>query len=330
MSFLYELDNLKFSYGGSPVLNIDRLAIKQNAITALIGSNGAGKSTLLKILAFLLVPDRGSIRFKGNRADAGTLLQFRRGVGLVSQNPYLLRGLVLDNVTLGLELRGVPVADRNNRAMKALAQVNMASHAKRNVSALSGGEAQKVALARVLAYQPDVLLFDEPFTYLDQSSILLMEQLIESYRTAPGKSVIFSTHDKLHGLAIADTAVSLVSGNLVGSVLMNLFAGRVRQDQFDTGSLSIKLPTPLSSGGFIAIDPREIVLSHNKLDSSLRNSYLGRIVTIAEEADEIRVTVDANERFQAFITRQSLAELGLAVGKPVWIHFKSTAVEVFE
>ncbi|MEE9398144.1 MAG: ATP-binding cassette domain-containing protein [Methylococcales bacterium] len=329
MKFLYELEDLQFSYGRLSVLNIDRLTIKQNTITALIGSNGAGKSTLLKLLAFLIAPNLGRIKFMGGQTDFRMMPKLRRRVGLVAQNPYLLRGLVLDNVTLGLKLRGVSVAEGRNIAMEALVQVNMASYAKRNVSTLSGGEAQKIALARILAYEPDVLLFDEPFTYLDQYSIVLIEEVIEKYRNYPGKSVIFSTHDKLHGLAIADSAISLVAGRSVGSLLMNLFSGSVRQNLFDTGKLSIELPLPMSNGSFIAIDPKEIVLSHNKLDSSLRNSYSGRIISIAEEAEGIRVSVDAGERFQALVTRQSMVELNLTVGQRLWIHFKSTAVEVF-
>jgi ABC-type bacteriocin/lantibiotic exporter with double-glycine peptidase domain len=108
MSELYRLDQIRFSYlKNQVVLDIPKLEIATNKVTAIQGSNGAGKSTLLKLLAFLERPQQGSIRFCGKKLSTTVLLSSRRSVSLVAQKPYLLRGTIFENVLLGLKFRGV-------------------------------------------------------------------------------------------------------------------------------------------------------------------------------------------------------------------------------
>lgn len=329
MTLAYRLEEVIYRYGDKTVLDIRSLNIGAGKITALIGPNGAGKSTLLNLLAFLKPPCHGKVRLGEQTAHPKHLLALRRQIGLVAQNPYLLRGTVLDNVELGLKLRGAALKLRRRRALEALGKVGLGGFACRKARELSGGEAQKVALARALALEPRVLLFDEPFTYLDQGSVDRTEKLIRAYIQEQGGTVVFSTHDRLHGLALADEVVSLVAGRLIAAPLVNVFHGRVRAGSFETGKISIVLPCDVKRGAHASIDPHEIVLSRTPLTSSLRNVFLGRIVAIAEEGGRVRVTVEAGERFQALITHQSLNELALSLGKPVWVHFKSTALNVF-
>ncbi len=329
MSALYHLDRVHFGYSMQPVLEIEQLEIADNSVTALLGSNGAGKSTLLKLLAFLENPQQGNIRFKGDNPTDSSLLSYRRRIGLVAQKPYLLQGTVFENVSLGLKFRGVSAEQVKKQVFAALDTVGMAYFAQRSATGLSGGEAQKVALARALALQPEVLLLDEPFSHLDQASIEDLSQVITTFATQEGRSVIFTTHDRLHAIALADEVIGLVSGHPVLVPLLNLFHGRVVNNCFETGSLSIYLPEDIQSGRHIAVDPREIVLSCQPLTSSMRNCIEGRVVMIAEEKGRVRVTVEAGERFHAQITHQSLDELGLALGGQVWLNFKSTAVKVF-
>ena len=330
----YLLSELRFDYGRKTVLNIDHLAIPAGTITALIGPNGSGKSTLLGLLAFLLQPTTGELRFFGQTINRRNLLASRRRVGLVSQNPYLLRGTVLDNVALSLKLRGIALSDRRQRAHRALEQVGLASFAGKVACQLSGGEMQKVALARTLVMEPDLLLFDEPFSYLDQSSIALIESVIRSYNSQAERTVIFTTHDRLHGIALADQVVALVGGKPVEAPLINLFTGAIRNGCFESGSIRIVVPGKsaageLSNAQHAAIDSDAIVVSREPLLSSLRNSYPGRLTSIVEEGDRVRLTVDAGELFQLIITYQSLNELKLQLGDSVWISFKSTSVRFF-
>jgi tungstate transport system ATP-binding protein len=325
----YWLEHVVFAYGDTPVLTIDHLAISAGRITALIGPNGSGKSTLLNLFAFLIHPDAGEIYFFGQPVRRKDILSLRRRVGLVMQAPYLLQGSVIHNVELGLRLRGVGKEQRRSRALDAMEQVGLAGFEKRAVRALSGGEKQRVALARALASEPEVLLFDEPFTYLDQSNMHLVEQVISSYTRKSGKTVVFSTHEQIQGIALADESISLFAGRPVGAPLVNLFRGTLRNGVFDTGKLVIQVPRTLDRGSYLAVDPDEIVLSPEPLNSSLRNSFYGRVIMVAEEAGRARITVDIGEKLHARITLESMRDLRLGLGKDVWVSFKATAVKVF-
>jgi len=325
----YVLDGVVFTYAERPALMIDRLAIAAGRVTALIGPNGSGKSTLLSLLAFLRQSSKGEIYFFGRRARGEDLPALRRRVGFVAQNPYLLRGTVLDNVSLGLKLRGASRPGRHAKALSALARFGLAGFANRPARELSGGEAQKVALVRALVMEPEVLLFDEPFTYLDQASMASMEAILSGYASEERRTVVFSTHDQLHGLALADEVVSLFEGRPLRAPLINVLHGRLEAGWLDTGRLRIQVPLDITRGAHLAIDPREIVLSLTPLTSSIRNSFEGRVVMIAEEGARARVTVDAGEKFHALITPESLQALGLVLGKTVWVNFKANAVTVF-
>jgi tungstate transport system ATP-binding protein len=325
----YFLDRVAFAYAGSPALRIDRMVVEAGRLTALIGPNGSGKSTLLNLLAFLKQPDEGEIYLFGRRTDGGDLPSLRRRVGFVAQNPYLLRGTVLDNVSLGLKLRGIPRTERRAKALTALERVGLAGFAERPAHELSGGEGQKTALARTLVLEPEILLFDEPFTYLDQASVALTETILADYARKEGRTVLFSTHDRLHGLALADDVLSLFDGRLVNARLINVLHGRLRDGWFDTGKLLVRVAEDITRGAHLAVDPSEIVLSPAPLTSSIRNSFEGRVVIIAEEGARARVTVDAGEKFHALITPESMQRLGLVLGKTVWVNFKANAVKVF-
>lgn len=329
MTAAYDLKHLHAAHGNKTVLKIDRLSVQAGRITALIGPNGAGKSTLLSVLAFIHKPAAGELLFFGESPSHTTLISCRRRVGLVSQNSYLLRGTVLDNVAMGLKLRGIKAIQRQHKALEALRCVGLERLANRRASGLSGGEAQKVALARTLALDPEVLLFDEPFTYLDQNSIETIERLIRSYSRDYGRTVVFTTHDRLHGMAVADDVSGLLKGQPTRAPLINLFSGGVVDGFFDTGKIRIVLSQRNHSYAHASIDPNEIVLSLQPLTSSIRNAYRGRVIAIAEDGGRVRITIQAGERFQVLITRQSLDALRLTLGAPVWASFKSTAVRFF-
>jgi tungstate transport system ATP-binding protein len=325
----YELDAVEYAYDGRSVLSVEHLAIGAGRITALIGPNGAGKTTLLNLLAFLVRPMAGRLSFFGGDAAGEDPVALRRRVGWVAQNPYFLRGSVADNVELALKLRGFPHGARRPAVVSALDRVGLAGFADRPVAALSGGERQRVALARALAPKPEVLLFDEPFTYLDQGGVGLIEGIIAAYAREGGNTVIFSTHERLHGAALADDSVSLFAGKPVEAPLINLFRGHLGDGAFDTGKLVVRVPQTAAQGTHLALDPEGVVLSPEPLDSSLRNAFSGRIVVLAEDVGRIRVTVDVGEKLHAFITAESLHRLDLKLGKTVWVSFKATAVKVF-
>lgn len=329
MDSAYQLDNILFRYGEKVALSLSSLTLQSQQITALIGENGSGKSTLLNLLGFLATPETGNIQFFGQAVTKQRHLKFRRRTGFLAQKPYMLRGTVLDNITIALKMHGVPAPRRINKAMAAMEHLGIAHCADQEAKKISGGELQKAALARILALKPEVLILDEPFGYLDQTSIHLLEDFIESFIQDSGHTLIFSTHNRLQGLALADNVISLVNGKTVKTPLINLYKGDIRNHTFDTGKIEITLTGRTHTGSHISIDPHEIVISRQPLDSSIRNSYCGRITAIAEEMGAVRIGIDAGERFQALITYEALDALHLHLGDLAWVNFKSNSVTVF-
>lgn len=329
MTLAYRLNNLHFDYGNRNVLEINSLSIESRKITALIGPNGGGKSTLLAILAFLEQPKSGSLHWFGDPIDFSNMNQQRKEIALVPQNPYFLNGSVLYNIEIGLKLRGVPRDHRRPQALEALQNVECGDKAYSPVKSLSGGERQRVALARALALKSRILLFDEPFTYLDTAAIKTAEKIINWFVKEQQGTVVFSTHDKFHGMLIADEIVSLVNGRIADVPLVNLYSGELKSGVFDTGQICVHLPDSVEKASHISIDPNEIVLSGRPLVSSMRNCFEGRVAVIADCKGFIRITVDAKEPFEVLITHQALNEMNLKIGATVWINFKSAAVRIF-
>jgi len=331
VSAAFDLEGVIARYGERVALDVPRLEIEAGSVTALVGPNGAGKTTLLHVLAFLHAPARGRLRFAGEEVSGPRTVALRRRVGLVPQRPYLLRGSVRHNVEIGLRLRGVGRPGRAARVDAVLERLGIAAFAERPARALSGGEAQKVAIARTLALEPEALLLDEPFTHLDRAFVDEMERFIAALRAERTRTVVFTTHEQLRAHALGDRVLSLMGGRPVAASLVNLFHGTVRGRPpcFDTGRVRVALPDATTAARHVAIEPSQVVLSREPLDSSMRNSFRGRVAGLAEERGQVRVTVEAGERFQALVTRESVTQQGLALGAEVWVSFKSTAVHVF-
>jgi tungstate transport system ATP-binding protein len=167
MSCQYKLNNIQFSYAEKRILDIEEQSFEQGKITALVGANGAGKSTLLGLLSFIFDAESGEVEFSGVKVTKNNQASLRKSVGLVQQNPYLIKGSVIKNIELGLKFRHVKPAVRESRAKDMLRLLKIENLADRSVKSLSGGEAQKVAIGRALVLDPEVILLDEPFTYLD-------------------------------------------------------------------------------------------------------------------------------------------------------------------
>ena len=329
MSFAYQLQDVAYFYAQHRALCCPRLNIEAGKVTALIGANGSGKSTLLNVLAFLEPPSTGCLDFFSERVISKQSVLFRKQIGFLPQKPYLFRGTVADNLVFVLKLHQISKSQQSIICDAMLNKLQITHLKNQSAKKLSGGELQKVALARALITQPKVLLMDEPFSYLDQSSSLFLEQFIREYSQETQKTLIFSTHNRLQGLAVADEVVSLAKGKLIASPLINLFTGQLNGGVFNTGQIKILSLEKNQAVQHASIDPHEIVLSKQRLESSMRNEYQGRVVIIAEEHGKVRVAVQAGELFQVLITPISLSTLGLHLGDAVWVSFKSSALVFF-
>ena len=196
---MYRLQSIRKRYGSNVALDVEELTIAEGRLYTLTGANGAGKSTLLSILAFLTPPTSREIFYAGKRVDwnHGSVEDYRRKVTLLHQSPYLFVGSVHDNVAFGLKVRGIPGEEQRRIVDRALDGVGLQGFRDRKARELSGGEAQRVAMARALALNPEVLLLDEPLANIDRETAGLLKTVIASL-PARGTTVVMTTHDPDH------------------------------------------------------------------------------------------------------------------------------------
>ncbi len=195
---LLTLEDVWYSYDGKRwVLRSATLSVSGGEVVAVVGPNGAGKTTLLKIMGLLYRPQRGRVLVKGVDAWASrtAALRLRRSVVYVHERPIMVRGTVLDNVALGLRLRGLDGAEVRRRVSAVARALGIEGLLDRDARKLSAGQAQLVALARALAVEPDVLLLDEPFANLDEEWREVVADVIRGY-SREGRAVVVVSHDR--------------------------------------------------------------------------------------------------------------------------------------
>jgi tungstate transport system ATP-binding protein len=213
--WVYRLRQVSKAYERRRVLDLDRLDVQRGEILGLVGPSGAGKSTLLRLLNFLEPPTGGTIRFLDAAFDAAhpLPLALRRPVATVFQRPILLNRSVQANVHYGLQLRGQH--DSAGRVEEALEEVGMADMARQRARTLSGGEAQRVSLARAMVLQPEVLLLDEPTANLDPYNVGLIEDIVCRLNQERGTTIVLVTHNTFQARRLADRVGLLLEGQIV-------------------------------------------------------------------------------------------------------------------
>ena len=211
-----ELKNVRVHRGSRLVLDVPHLVVRRGETLAVVGPNGAGKSTLLQVMACLLLPGAGEVSICGERVERGmNLVRLRRRMAMVLQRPYLLDGTVFDNVAVGLRMRGVPRAEVRARVERALATFGIEHLAGRRARTLSGGESQRVSLARAFVLEPEVLFLDEPTSSLDVPTRMgLLAELGEVVRRTR-VTTVFVTHDVIEIPFLADRTVVMAGGRIV-------------------------------------------------------------------------------------------------------------------
>lgn len=197
-------EGLGFSAGGLQILADLDLTIAAGPPSMIIGPNGAGKSVLLRLLHGLLAPSAGRLVWAG---------EARRHQAMVFQRPVLLRRSVLANAVYPLRLAGIPAAEREARARAAIEMVGLAALADRPARRLSGGEQQRLALARAAALAPEVLFLDEPCASLDPAATKAVEEIVATL-AARGTKIVMTTHDLGQARRLAAEVVFLHRGRV--------------------------------------------------------------------------------------------------------------------
>ena len=212
---VYSLDDIVMRYGDREVCRVSHLDVPPGSITVVMGPNGAGKSTLLRMMGFLDSPTAGDIHFRGELCTNGSepSLAMRRRVTMVFQSPALFQRSVEKNVAYGLEVRGEENVQA--RVTEMLETVGLSHLAKAKTSTLPGGEAQRIALARALIFEPEVLLLDEPTSNLDPESVSVVEDLISRIVKERGTTVVLVTQNVFQARRLADRVALMLDGTLI-------------------------------------------------------------------------------------------------------------------
>ncbi len=211
------LRNLLVKRGGRVVLEAQELSVRKGEVLAIIGPNGAGKSTLLLTLARLLKPERGEIWFNGQPASAESDLAYRRRIALVLQDPLLFDTSVYENVALGLHFRGAPKSEIRPKVEAWLERLGIPHLSKRRANELSGGEGQRVSLARAMVLEPELLLLDEPFGALDPPTRARLLDDLGKILPESRTTTIFITHNLGEARKLAGRMAVIMDGRLQAS-----------------------------------------------------------------------------------------------------------------
>ena len=350
-----EVRDLEVERGGRVVLRLPAFAAPRGHVTAVIGPNGSGKSTLLAALQLLIKPRRGVLTLDGAPMwddPLGT----RRRTASVFQEALLLSMSVRRNVETALGLHKVPRGERRDRAMRWLRRLGVDGLADRHARELSGGEAQRVSLARAFALEPSLLLLDEPFSALDAPTRTALIDDFAAIVRETGVTTLLVTHDREEALRLADHVALLIGGTLRQSGppetvfsapadpevaafvgVENVWPGALRGQAQGVatyavpgGDVDVVIDGAAAPAALVCVRPEQITLDlpdHGGPPTSARNRLPGRVAAIepAGALVRLRLTLADEGVMVATLTRPSLEALELEVGSALVASFKASA-----
>lgn len=349
---MLQLEKINLTLGSFKLTDIN-LQINKGDYFILIGESGAGKSMLLEIITGLLKPDSGKILY--DDVDLVKLPIQKRNIGIVYQKTSLFPHMtVFENIAYPLKVLKYKKDEIALKVKQLADETEIANLLNRNISNLSGGEAQRVTIARTLATNPKILLLDEPLSFLDaqlkKGVMALLRKLNQN-----GQTIIHVTHDYEEAIALADEVAIIENGKIVQTGfprdvfnhpksefvanfigIKNFYQGKLYKLEnnnglkfFETAGFHFKVLTDeeTDSKGYIIIPSEAISISNEKLNSSAVNNFEGIINNIIKSRLGLEVIVDIGIEINVLITYSSLERLELSIGKKVWISFKASAVK---
>ena len=318
---------------------------------AVLGPNGAGKTTLLEALAGLAPLDRGSVRLGGRLLDdpgAGVFVEpCERRIGVAFQDGILFPHLsAIDNVAFGLRARGVSRSEARRRAGEWLVAVGLPDVADRRPRALSGGQAQRVAFARALATEPEMLLLDEPFSALDITSRAGLRRMLREHLAGYFGPSLLITHDPTEAFLLADELVILERGSVVQTgkadeirlrpasryaadlAGVNLLVGTASGRILTASGHDLVIAEAMEGPVIATVHPRAISIHLEQPGGSPRNSWQTTIRHVDHHGDRVRLQTGRPLPLTAEVTPDSQSSMSLLPGSPVWLSIKATEVQV--
>lgn len=352
---MLEIKDISIRFGDFALQEIS-LQVAPGDYLALLGVSGAGKTVLLEVLAGLVKPAQGQIRWNGRDITQSRIQQ--RPVGLVYQDLSLFPHLdVFSNIAYALKVRKMPAAALRERVISLARETGVEHLLKRFPGTLSGGEAQRVALARTLAAEPDILLLDEPLANLDVKLKAGLRNLLRQINRS-AKTMIHVTHDFMEAATLANKVAVIENGRLAQfgtpeevfrhpktefvarfSGIKNIFPCRLEpvegQENLRKAILGgwqeiSFLAVANQQEGYVMIPQEDIVLSEKPFESSALNQLKGTVREAYLSGNGMEIIIDAGVELVATLSRQSFEKMAIAQGKNIWVSFKASAVRFLE
>jgi tungstate transport system ATP-binding protein len=329
--------------------------VKNGEFYVFVGPNGSGKTTLLRILDLLDEPTSGKILLDGEPVDysAKNKVALRRKIGMIFQQTVLFNMSVFDNVAYPLKVRGEDKHSIKQKVNATLEIMQLGGFEHKNALALSGGEAQRVAIAQALVTEPELLLLDEPTANIDPRNVSIVEEALSHVNREKKTTVIMTTHNMFQAENLAHRIAVLNEGKieLIGTFqevfgkpsktvksfasLENVIRGVSKITAEGTSivdigdGLQIEASFKKAGNVLLHVPPEDIILSIHPFKSSARNVFEGRIVQIfdMEHTVKLKVKVGAAKTFTVQITKRSFNEMRLNIGSKVFMAFKASSVQ---
>jgi len=349
---MIELMNVTKKFGETTALDNLTLRVQKGEIFTVAGPNGSGKTTMLRVMAGLESQTSGQVYFRDRLVTDNSLSIVRKNSTLVFQNITLFNTTVYGNISYGLRLRGYPEKDIDERVKSSLESVKLSGYEKRSAKGLSGGEQQRVSLARALALNTEVLLLDEPTANLDPKNVSIMEETILRVNRERSATVVMATHNMFQAETLADRAALLIGGRIaqIGTPqevfrassehlasfarLENVFSGNARTLEGGPTIIDledgVEIEAAVRREGKVTafVRPEDIILSNRKLVSSARNVFRGKVTKISDFGDVVKLRVDAGKEFTAQITKRSFQEMKINIDSQIYLTFKASAIRI--
>ena len=355
---LFEAINLTQKYELREVVKNVNLRIDKGEVFTMVGPTGAGKTTLIRILDLLERPFSGRLLSDGVDILSGRnyQLEARRRMAYVQQRPLVFTMNVFDNVACGLKWRHVKSDVIRHKTEAALERVGMADYKNRLAKTLSGGETQRIAIARALVVEPEVLFLDEPTANMDSVSVEKIETVLTHIINERKITIIMTTHNMLQAQRMASRLGVLINGQLMqtGSVsdifnqpqnkevaefvgVENILRGVVEQKDNEIVRIAVnneKITAVSNLNVGEAVDvlvrPEVIVFSSSGEAGSARNVFKCRVCKINTLGALVRIEVMCGFPLLGVITTQAAQELNISIGKELYASFKATAIHVIK
>lgn len=356
MPIILEANNIVVERNHKEVLNLEHISIEEGELLAVIGPNGAGKSSLLMALSTLLSVSGGTILFRGKPIRRQDQLAYRRQISMVLQDALLLDTTVRENIGTGMRFRGRKESEIKKSVKYWSSQLKIEKLLKRKSRQLSGGEAQRVSLARALAADPKILFLDEPFSALDAPSRSRLISDFQNLQSENRVTTLLVTHDLDEALLLGDRVAVIIAGRVrqIGTPdvvftqpadlevaqfvgIDTIIPGVVKQFvdglsviEVEGFELEVVANERIGRKVFVILRPEDITLSLQPPTgkTSARNLIHGKIKDLMPQGPLMRVTLGCEFPFVALITRTSAIEMGLASGQILYATFKATTAHL--